>query len=128
MLSLEVIKGYSQMLSARKTRHLTTTTKTTTKALKRRNCCDIEQSKDGKAHLKSGPHLLVEVCIRDMNVPKLLLSAYPHSCWQGHSFTGISVYLVTIPAYTENQLSHPSWWTQICWILELSVSGKPLLE
>lgn len=98
MLSLEGIKGQSQMLSAGKTKHFTATTKTTTKVLKSRNCSDIEQSKDGMAHLKSGPRLLVEVCIRDTNVPKLLLSACPHSSWQGYSFIGISVYLVTTPA------------------------------
>lgn len=68
MLSLEGITGQSQMLSARKTRHLTTTTKTTTKALKSRNCHDVGQSKDGKAYLKSKPHLLLEVCIRDTYV------------------------------------------------------------
>lgn len=66
------------MLSARKTRHLTIRT-TTTKTLKSRNYYDFGQCKEVKAHLKSGPYLLVEVYIRDIDVESVcsLLALIP---------------------------------------------------
>lgn len=58
-----------------------------------------------KTHFKSGPHLLVAAYIKAREEGLAL-------CLLVHSFTGVRVYFFGIPGYTEDQLRHPSLWTQ----------------
>jgi hypothetical protein len=65
----------------------------------------IEIFRNGKIHLKPGPHCLLEVFIKDMKEGSFAHCLLSLTLWQVHSFTGIRAFF-RIPAFTEDQLRY----------------------